>query len=206
VLHGLRVFAGKKSGHRTIEPTIYVTPLLFLRTVRGAWFKVHEESADHEFEIPYNKEGLVAHLKHVDRAASALLINVNHHLSAQMVPTEPVLSSVRFSRCLQPVERFSLTLPPRDALNFGAFSKMQWGLMVGTCVHNRTAATMSGDRVASESLSDEGPPPFVERRIRSMTRVDFEPLQLTVPLREESPWVFASARAAFSDCSVIKLG
>jgi hypothetical protein len=88
VLHGLRVFAGEKRGHSKIEPTIYVTPLLFLRTVQGAWFKVHEESADHEFEIPYNKESVVTHLRQVDSAASALLFNVNHHLSAQMVPTE----------------------------------------------------------------------------------------------------------------------
>jgi hypothetical protein len=88
VLHGIRVFTGKKRGHAKIEPTVYVKPLIFLRTLQGGWFRVHEESEDHEFEVPYSSESLGHHLATVDSAARALLEDVNHHLSLQLTPTQ----------------------------------------------------------------------------------------------------------------------
>jgi hypothetical protein len=90
VCHGLRVTTGHKRGKFKIEPTIYVQPILFLRTKHGVWFRIQEHADEHEVEVPHKTSDLVVHLRAVDAGAKALLSRVNHHLGAQLVPIRVV--------------------------------------------------------------------------------------------------------------------
>jgi hypothetical protein len=86
VVYGLRVNVGVKRGKYKIEPTIYVQPIIFLRTRTGAWFKVHELAEEHEVEVPHDPHALSSHLAEVERAAHSLLDAVNHYLDARLSP------------------------------------------------------------------------------------------------------------------------
>lgn len=87
VLHGLRVVTGTKAGERKIEPTIYVQPVLFMRTRSGGWIRVLEEGEEHEHEIPHDARLLIEHFRAVDRAAKVLLASVNHQLRSAFQPS-----------------------------------------------------------------------------------------------------------------------
>lgn len=86
-LHGLRVKAGTKRGSRKVEPTIYVQPLLFLRTRGGGWIRVIEQGDHDEAELPHDARLLGEHLRKVDECGRRLLASVNQHFRAALQPT-----------------------------------------------------------------------------------------------------------------------
>jgi hypothetical protein len=72
VLHGLKVTCGKKTGQYKAEPTIYIVPMLFIKTLNGRWFRVMEEGENYEHELPYHYNHLPEHLRIVEKAGKRL--------------------------------------------------------------------------------------------------------------------------------------
>jgi len=79
VMHGLHVKYIEQKGIYEISPVVQVSPVLFVRSLFGAWFQVESQRTDY---IPHRVEDLAGHLGRVSTMASQLLCDVNNALGS----------------------------------------------------------------------------------------------------------------------------
>lgn len=76
IMFGTRVSCGSKSGWLKTEPTIYVQPMLFVNTSTSGWFRILENDAHFEHELPDRPEELKAHFAACENCAQQLLASL----------------------------------------------------------------------------------------------------------------------------------
>jgi hypothetical protein len=67
------------------SPVIKVRPILFLRSLRGAWLCVERQGQGHTFLLPHRYDDLLDHLKAVGESLETLLQEVNAVLQSTLV-------------------------------------------------------------------------------------------------------------------------
>jgi hypothetical protein len=84
-MHGLRLRYEQAKAIYQREPMIYVAPVLFLRTILGAWLRV--ESSAKQYSIPHDPDKLPTHLEDVRAGAYSLLTETCQILHTKLTAT-----------------------------------------------------------------------------------------------------------------------